>query len=163
MRDNASLRSIWPRVILDAASSIYNFRHWASLSSRVKPPVYVHEDYFGINIATSSNETYDQYLFERLNELGINHVRMDFTSESFDANAERLLTRVLAEDYRVLLNIFPLFDDAKKIGKDRTVEQSWYGFVEAVFSKYGASNIIFEIGNTTKPWQVVRFQLSGLP
>jgi tRNA A-37 threonylcarbamoyl transferase component Bud32 len=143
----------WPQAVADLASGIYTFLHWPkSLSSRVEPPVTVADDFFGINIATSSDERSDQYVLDHVTELGLKHVRLDFTYDSIGGDAERLLTKALEQDFHVLLDIFPTFEDAQLVGQDPAADKRWYEFAEQVFETYSQGphqqQIIFEIGNT---------------
>ncbi|MGH1371720.1 MAG: hypothetical protein ACRBBW_06790, partial [Cellvibrionaceae bacterium] len=57
----------WPRVVADISIGIYTFLHWPkSLSSRVKVPVKIADDFFGINVATSSDPRSDQYVLDQV-------------------------------------------------------------------------------------------------
>lgn len=143
--------TFWPQAIGDLALGIYTFLHWPkSLSSRVAPPVTVNEQFFGINIATSSDERSDDYVLDHVRELGFKHVRLDFTYDSIGGDAERLLHKALEQGFEVLLDLFPTFEDAQQISKDPAADQRWYEFVETMFSRYGEhkQQLIFEIGNT---------------
>jgi tRNA A-37 threonylcarbamoyl transferase component Bud32 len=139
---------LWPQAIVDAIAGLRLIGQIRSLSSRVETPVRVNDHFFGINIATSSDERCDEFVLESVRKLGIQHVRIDFSYESIGGDAERLLDKALAENLEVMLDIFPSIADAQKIGKNREVDQRWYDFVETVFRRYQHENILFEIGNT---------------
>jgi len=139
---------LWSQAIVDAIAGLKLIGHTRSLSSRVETPIRVKEQFFGINIATSNDERCDDFVLESVRKLGIQHVRIDFSYESIGGDAERLLHKALADNLEVMLDVFPSFADAQKIGKSRAVDQRWYDFVETVFQRYQHENIFFEIGNT---------------
>jgi len=143
----------WPRAIADVSSGIYTSLHWPkSLSSRVEVPIKIADDFFGINIANSSDERSDQYVLDHASQLGLKHVRLDYTYDSLGGNAERLLGKTLEQGFHVLLDIFPSFEDAQLMGQDSSADKRWYEFAEEVFKTYSQGphqqQIIFEIGNT---------------
>ena len=66
-------------------------------SPKIQPGVTVENDFFGINIAPSADPQVDDFIIERLQELGLQHVRMNFTYDSLEGDAERLLERLKAK------------------------------------------------------------------
>ena len=72
----------------------------------------VPRDYFGVNVAPGEDSDTDDYIVARLRELGLDRVRMDFSYESFDGPAQRLLDRLLDEQIEVMLDLLPPLTEA---------------------------------------------------
>ena len=62
---------LWSQAIVDAIAGLRLIGHTRSLSSRVETPIRVNDQFFGINIATSSDERYDDFVLESVRKLGI--------------------------------------------------------------------------------------------
>lgn len=118
------------------------------VSSDVSLPVSIENDFFGVNIAPSDDIECENYTVAKLGELGVRHVRMDFSYCSFGGDAERLLQRVLEGNLEVFLNVFPPDTEAKILASDVDAMRRWRDFVQSVFEKYNKSVAVFEIGNT---------------
>jgi len=73
---------------------------------------------------------------------------MDFSYDSFNNNAERLLKRVLSEGFTVLLDLLPPKEDAALLATDSAAQQRWQDFVAQVNQHYAESITCFEIGAT---------------
>ncbi len=128
------------------AKSILGARFWAVHTPWIEPSQSIDNAFFGINIAPSEDPRVDQFIIDRLHELGLQHVRMDFTYESLSSHAERLLNIVLDAGFQVMLDLLPPFDDAKDF--DRAAQQRWHDFVVTVADKYGERLTFVEIGST---------------
>lgn len=126
--------------------SILSSHFWAKHSPKIQPGVAVGNDFFGINIAPSADPEVDDFIIERLQELGLQHVRMNFTYDSLDGYAERLLQRVIAADFKVLLDLIPPFEDAKNF--TMAAQQRWVDFLNTIADKYGDKVMCIEIGST---------------
>ncbi|PLW68120.1 lipopolysaccharide kinase InaA family protein [Pseudohalioglobus lutimaris] len=105
-------------------------------------------DYFGVNIAPGKNKHVDEYLVERLHELGIRHVRMDYSYASPGGDAERLLEHLLGEGLQVTLDLLPPQSQAQILAEDPDAQQQWQRFLTAVFRSQAGRVAYFEIGNT---------------
>jgi hypothetical protein len=138
----------WPVLIIDVVKELFRSKLWVGVSSEVSLPVTIENDFFGVNIAPSDDIECEDYIISRLDELGVRHVRMDFSYCSFDGDAERLLQRVLDANLEVFLNVFPPDTEAKILASDLDAMQRWRDFVKSVFEKYNKSVAVFEIGNT---------------
>jgi len=148
MKENINPRQTWVRMITEIITGLVRSRLWLGTASDASPPIEVSHDFFGINIASSDDLACDDYVMKSLKELGLKHVRMNFSYESFDGNGERLLERVLAEGYDVLLNIFPPLEEAARLVDNENAAQNWQDFIEEVFARYHEKVLAFEIGNT---------------
>ena len=149
MKENINPRQTWIRMVTDFIRGLVRSRLWSGISSESSPPVEVPNDFFGINIATSDDPSCDDYVVKSLHELGLRHVRMNFTYESFGGNGQRLLDRVLAEGFDVLLNVFPPLEGAASLADNENAAQHWQDFVEKVFAQYHQQVMAFEIGSTS--------------
>jgi len=115
-------------------------------SPRLQPGVTVENDFFGINIAPSADPQVDDFIIEQLQTLGLQHVRMNFTYDSLGGYAERLLKRVIAADFKVLLDLIPPFEDAKNF--TASAQQRWADFLNTIAQQYGDKLTAIEIGST---------------
>lgn len=106
----------------------------------------VGNDFFGINIAPSADPHVDDFIIEKLQELGLQHVRMNFTYDSLNGDAERLLQRVIAADFKVLLDLIPPYEDAKSFTME--AQQRWVDFLNIIAEQYGDKVMCIEIGST---------------
>jgi hypothetical protein len=133
---------------LDFVQPLARIPTWLSLSDAPLATTAVYSDYIGINIATSDDPAVDDYLLERLADLGIRQVRMDFSYDSLEGFAERLLGRLLDQEFKVMLEVFPPLDEAKNLYRDPGVRHRWGEFLSKVFARYANKVEIFEIGST---------------
>lgn len=126
--------------------SIFTTRFWTVHSSKIQAGGLVENDFFGINIAPAADPSVDDFIIERLQELGLQHVRMNFTYDSIGGDAERLLQRVISDGFRVLLTLMPPYEDAKNFSVE--AQQRWVDFLLVVEEKYGDKISFLEIGST---------------
>ena len=126
--------------------SLLTSRFWAVHSAQIQPGVTVGNDFFGINIAPSADPKVDDFIVERLQELGLEHVRMNFTYESLEGDADRLLKQVIAAGFKVLLDLIPPFEDAKSF--TMSAQQRWTDFLKTIAQQYGDKVSCIEIGST---------------
>jgi len=147
---NKNIQSLyfWSYAAKDVLANLFNIPLWRNTDHNLEQPVDIAEDFIGINIATSEDPECDDYLLARLQDLGIRYVRMDFSYCSIDSHAERLLQRLIDENYSVMLDLFPPLPEAEMMLRDVVVQDRWREFLADVFAKYGKSVEIFEIGNT---------------
>ena len=128
------------------SQSIIASGFWAKHSPKIQAGVAVENDFFGINIAPGADPKVDDFIIERLQELGLQHVRMNFTYDSLDGYAERLLKRVLEAGFKVLLDLIPPFEDAKTF--TMAAQQRWIDFLNTIADKYSDKVACIEIGST---------------
>ena len=106
------------------------------------------QDFLGVNVAPSEDPAIDDYILARLADLGLTDVRMDFSYDSLEGPAERLLERLLDAGHRVLLDVFPPLAEAEDLAEQDGAQERWRQFLDHVFSRYGDRISLFEIGNT---------------
>lgn len=104
------------------------------------------EDYVGICVASHEDPESDASMISYLEELGIRHVRMDFTYDSLGSHGERFLKVLLAEGFHVLLRLLPPQADASRMGES-AAQLRWKGFVAEVLERFGSQLEAVEIGN----------------
>lgn len=144
LKDNNSLL-FWSPLVFDAIGALLRARLFTRISSAAASQ-FDDETLFGINIAPSADPACDDYIVERLQTLGIAHVRMNYSYASVGSDAQRLLERVLAANKDVL--IFPPAEEARQILHSGKAAQRWRSFVAAVIDEYSARVTLFEIGST---------------
>lgn len=132
----------------ETLSTIIRTHFWFKISPDLSAGAHVSADFFGINIAPSSDPRIDDYIIDRLKELQLKNVRMDFSYDSFDNDAERLLRRVLAEGFAVMLDLLPPKEDAAILASDNAAKQRWQDFITRVNKQFGKQISCFEIGAT---------------
>lgn len=148
MKSRISLRQHYIRATKDVLLTLVKARLWFNCSPKLQAGAQIQNDFFGINIAPSADQRADDYIVERLHELQLQNVRMDFTYASLDGDAERLLKRVLAEGFKVMLDLLPPFEDAVVLAEDMAAQFRWRDFVETVANRYGKQLYSLEIGAT---------------
>lgn len=105
-------------------------------------------DFLGVNVAPADDPDIDDFILQQLSELGLNDLRMDFSYDSLDGPAQRLLEKLLDQGYRVLLDVFPPLTEAEELAEDPEKQLRWQQFLDTVFQRYGERIALFEIGNT---------------
>jgi Lipopolysaccharide kinase (Kdo/WaaP) family len=123
----------------------------ASLLSTDHQPdsnLHIPADFFGVNVAPGDDPASDDYIIARLQELGISQVRMDFTYNSVQGPAARLLQHLLDARVDVMLDLLPPLAEAQVIDEDVEAQQRWRVFVDNTFREYQNKVSLFEIGNT---------------
>ena len=100
---NIKPQHTWRRMIATIISGLWRSRLWFNVASKPSVAFNLKQDFFGINIATSADPTCDDYIVQALHDLAIKQVRMHFSYDSVDHHGQRLLDRVLAEGFEVML------------------------------------------------------------
>lgn len=141
-------RSLLLLAIKETLTAIFRTRFWFSVSSSLSAGAQISNDFFGINIAPSSDPQADDYIIKRLKELQLKHVRMGFSYDSINNDAERLLQRILSEGFIVMLDLLPPKADAEILADDKAAQQRWLKFLVIISKKYSGHVAYFEIGST---------------
>ena len=136
------------RVARDLALAPLRLPTWLSLPHTFPRETFVGDDFFGINVATSEDPRCDDVVTESLGDLGIRHVRIAYGYMAPGAFTERLLDRLLNEDYSVLVALVPPRQDASMMATSADCQARFRAFVCEVFEGYGDAVEAFEIGNT---------------
>ncbi|MBT4522104.1 MAG: hypothetical protein HOC23_19065 [Halieaceae bacterium] len=138
----------YSRAGLDLLSTLGQTVNWLALPDQPLSGATISDDFFGVNLAPGEDPAVDDYILAQLSELGLLHVRMDFSYCSFEGPAERLLHRLLGAGYRVFLNLLPPLVEAQNLTRDTDAQDRWMQFLRRVFHCYQNQVACFEIGNT---------------
>ena len=163
MKPTISPLVIWSRAVVDILFELARSRFWSNINhqAEAKPPLAPCTDFFGINIATSEDPQVDDYIIECLQDLGIQHVRLYYSYDSINQHGQRLLERLLAEDFTIMINLLPSFEQAQQMEKSAAACQRWHDFVQNTLAKYHDRIAVFEIGNTPNRGKWSGFEPSG--
>jgi len=104
------------------------------------------DDFFGICVASSPDAECDAYVIERLRDLDVRCVRLDFTYSSEGSYTERFLNALLDEKFDVCLHLVQPREAVIR-GHSRA-EEEWPRFVARVVDLYGSRLDMIEIGST---------------
>ncbi|MBI2438734.1 MAG: hypothetical protein HYV36_07995, partial [Lentisphaerae bacterium] len=128
---------------------------WRGASHLPRRACRIPEDFFGLCVANAPDPASDDYVIARLNELGLRHVRLDFTYTDRQAYTERFLDRLLTERFRVCLHLVQPREEARamlrlpKPGQGRPeAAERWRAFVGEMLDQYGRRMELIEIGAT---------------
>lgn len=125
------------------------------------PPGHdVPEDFAGVGVAASEDPAVDDFILERLVELGIRDVRLDFTYGDADRPAGRLLGRLYDASVRVMLHLIQPFDAASRMHTTDAAD-TWRRFVGDTLDRYGAKVRCVEIGSTVNRKRWAGYTLDG--
>jgi len=137
----------YPVVALDFLRAIAQAPGW--LGNSWAPATHdIPADFLGVNVAPAQDPAIDDFILQRLSELALRDLRMDFSYDSLNGPAQRLLERLLDAGYRVLLDVFPPLTEAEGLAEDPAAQLRWQQFLDEVFQRYGERIELFEIGNT---------------
>ena len=114
---------------------------------RLQPGGVVPNDFFGICVASSPDPASDQYMIEQLRELGIRHVRLDYTYSSAGDYVERFLKALLEEGIQVCLHLVQPLEAAKRM-QSPDAQSEWRQFVTSTLALYGPQVELVELGST---------------
>ncbi len=125
----------------------------------------VSSDFLGICVAGSEEDGYDDYLLEQLKDLGISHVRLDYTysDRKNHFNAE-LLDKLFVNGYKIMLHLVQPPDDAACSSEDEPTER-WKKFVADVLQEHHTKIECIEVGSTLnrKKWTKYKSLKTFLP
>jgi|GEM_PF-94741 len=122
--------------------------HWRQTSPMPRKAAQIPADFFGLCVANAPESACDDYVVARLNELGIRHVRLDFTYGDREAFTERFLDRLLADRFRVCLHLVQPREEAGAMLRNPEAAERWRGFVGDMLDRYGGRVELIEIGAT---------------
>ncbi|MBW7901198.1 MAG: serine/threonine protein kinase [Rhodocyclaceae bacterium] len=114
----------------------------------------------GVGVAAAADPEVDDFIVERLRAAGIRHVRVDFSGADEGGDGERLLARLLAEEFRVTLHLVQLREDALAMPDERAAAR-WRAFVSRTLDRYGAAVERVELGTTVNRQRWCGHSLSG--
>ncbi|MFZ9820405.1 MAG: lipopolysaccharide kinase InaA family protein [Methylophilaceae bacterium] len=119
----------------------------------------VPDDFIGINIASNDELDTDDYIFDRIHELGIKNLRIYFTYTDFNNHKSRLLKKLKDFDGNLIINISPPIKDASSIITEHGT-LVWRNFVEKLLNEFKEIKFMVEIGSTVnrQSWTQISYQ-----
>ncbi|MGA0047373.1 MAG: lipopolysaccharide kinase InaA family protein [Methylophilaceae bacterium] len=119
----------------------------------------VPDDFIGINIASNDELDTDDYIFDRIHELGIKNLRIYFTYTDFNNHKSRLLKKLKDFDGNLIINISPPIKDASSIITEHGT-LVWRNFVEKLLNEFKEIKFMVEIGSTVnrQSWTRISYQ-----
>lgn len=121
---------------------------WRQSSPMPRKVCKVPADFFGLCVANAPENACDNYVIARLNELGIRHVRLDFTYNDREAFTERFLDRLLTDRFHVCLHLVQPRVEARTMLCHPEAAERWRAFVGDMLDRYGSRMELIEIGAT---------------
>ncbi len=121
--------------------------HRGASSHRPHPPVALPADFFGICAASADDPRCDDYVVERLKELGLRCVRVDYGTDSAGGFVERFIHRLVREGFQVGLHLVGTRSEMEALPQPEGAER-WRRFLRATFAQFGGQVEFFEIGTT---------------
>ena len=107
----------------------------------------ISHDFFGICVASSPDPECDQYNIDQLRDLGIKHVRLDYTYGSADDHIGRFLEQLLEAEIGVCLHLVQPREEARKMHA-AAAQEAWRLFVRKTLERYGDRLTLVELGST---------------
>ncbi len=125
---------------------------WRRAGHRPAAPHPLPDGFLGICVAASADPAGDDYLLERLNELGLRHVRLDLTYPAAGGHQPRLLAKLLEHDFKVCLHLVPPRAEARLMSRrgpaaDAAADR-WRAFVDDALARWGGAADCVEVGAT---------------
>ncbi|MDX1573380.1 MAG: lipopolysaccharide kinase InaA family protein [Methylophaga sp.] len=108
----------------------------------------VPENFVGVGVTTGDDPAIDTFVLEKLAELNLHQVRLDFSYDDIDGPVSRLLEKLLSAKFSVLLHLVQPFREAQQM-KSPEAQDRWQVFVENVTEKFGHRVYAIEIGATS--------------
>jgi hypothetical protein len=118
-------------------------------------------EFFGVCAASGEDPATDDYIIEKLKDLGLASVRVDFTYHSRGQYGERFLRRLIAAKFKVCLHLVQPFAEAGKIQKSDQAREDWRVFVAETLTAYGRDIRLVEIGSTVNRRKWAGYSLPG--
>ncbi|MDY6853468.1 MAG: lipopolysaccharide kinase InaA family protein [Thermodesulfobacteriota bacterium] len=118
------------------------------------------EDYFGIRVAGSPDPKCGDYVVEALHQLGLQHVRLDFTYSSENSYTKPLLDKLLDNGFRVCLHLIQPLEEARKMNT-LEVQTRWRDFIIHTLEYCTDRLEMVEIGSTCNRRKWAGYSLSS--
>ncbi|MBM4148372.1 MAG: hypothetical protein FJ224_04955 [Lentisphaerae bacterium] len=138
---------------LAASFAAHNLRAWGTGGLLRRLPVApavqhpVPGDFFGICVAAGDDPASVGYVLDRLRDLNVRNVRVDFSPTSANTPAKTLLKALAAEGYRICLHLVQPFEEAALMPSPAAVSR-WRSFVSDMLDSHRNGLDAIEIGST---------------
>ncbi len=127
---------------------------------RPVPGSAVPADFFGVCVAANPDPAGDRYVLERLRDMGVRHVRMDFSYASAQSFPERFLERLIADGARVCLHLVQPEPEAAAMSTPEARER-WRAFVSRAVARFGRDVEMIEVGATVNRRRWCGYRMPG--
>lgn len=117
-------------------------------------------DFTAICVATSPDPGCDDYVIEQLRELGIRHVRLDYSYDSATNHTARFLNALLDASFHVFLHLVQPLEEARKM-EAREGQQRWRRFLTDTLDCWGERIELIEVGSTINRPRWAGYSLTG--
>lgn len=126
------------------------------------PPVghRVPEHFAGVGVAAAEDPAVDDWLIEQLESAGLRNVRLDFTYGDPEGPAARLLERLLARDFRVVLHLLQPAEAARRM-TEAAAQDVWRQFLVQVLGRYGDRVAMVEVCSTVNRMRWAGYSIEG--
>jgi len=118
-------------------------------------------DFLGVCVASNDDPACDDYIIERLRELGLTRVRIDFTYNSRGQYGERFLRRLLDDKFKVCLHLVQPIAESERINKSDQSRENWRLFMAETLAAHGQDVELIEIGSTCNRRKWSGYSLPG--
>ena len=113
-----------------------------------------------MSVATAEDPAVDDAVLAHLHQLGVRQVRVDFTYGDAANHVARLLDRLLADDFSLMLHLVQPFGAARNMLQPET-QAEWRAFVVATLERFGDRIEFVEIGSTINRKRWAGYTLDG--
>jgi hypothetical protein len=120
-----------------------NLRH----IEKADTPHVVPENLIGVNIASNENEKTDEYILDKIQDLGVKNLRIYFTYQDLNDHKARLLKKLKYFSGSVIVNLSPPPKDAVDISTEHGMI-AWKNFINKFFNDFKEIPFVVEIGST---------------
>ncbi len=120
----------------------------------------VPNSFAGVGVAASEDPAVDDWLIEKLEEAQLRNVRLDFTYGDPEGAAGRLLDRLLARHFRVVLHLLQPAEVARHM-TETLAQDVWRQFLVQVLDRYGDRVAMVEICSTVNRMRWTGYSIEG--
>ncbi len=106
----------------------------------------VPDSFVGICVATSPDPACGEYIVRQLREIGVTHVRLDYSYGSEARQTARFLDLLLNNSFAVLLHLVQPFEEARAMDTPKA-QRRWSAFVDTTLDQWGDRIDSVEIGS----------------
>lgn len=117
-------------------------------------------DFLSVAVASSPDPATDAYVIACLGDLGIRHVRLDFSYGDADRHVGRFLDRLCESGLRVSLHLVQPADAARRM-EHPDAQAEWQAFVHDTLERWATRIEMIEIGSTVNRKRWAGHSLAG--
>jgi hypothetical protein len=110
-------------------------------------PHVVPENFIGVNIVSNENEETDDYVLDKIQDLGVKNLRIYFTYQDLNNHKARLLKKLKHFSGSIIVNLSPPPKDAVDISTEHGMI-AWKNFINKFFNDFKEISFAVEIGST---------------